>query len=291
MPSWRDHFLNLTIEARQQYVKKYADKIKSPTILGSLPFLPAWYNTPMSRKDIVDFALRHGLYSKLDFLKACSTYKLENPPTIEQVTFIFGSFEEFQRQLRNSPKAKYWNGRMTDREFVQFCSRIHVKDIPSYLKIREEHPEFKLPSLKPILHRFGRWELFMSLVRSFDVDLQLDLYFKKSIEVGRPLKPAECDKYGIEIRYLKSILTDQLLRKLLFEKERWYRKNKPECFMKKRHKSFERTLKVKRKKKKKHEKQRSDSFGITEAILEEAEAQKRTEAQENVQELSIPQGN
>ena len=290
MPSWRDHFLNLTIEARKQYVKKYADRIKSPSILGSLPFLPSWNISKMSKQEMIDFALSHNIYTKKDLEEARRVYKLENPPTYYQIMFLFGSFSNFQKQLKNSPKAKYWNNRMTDREFVQFCSRIHIRGYGHYLKIKKEHPEFELPSADSIIKRFGRWELFMSLIRSFDVDLQLDLYFKKSISLGHALTLAECDKYGIEIRYLKSILTEQLLRKLLYEKERWYRKNKPDCFLTKIHRPVEGQIKLRTKKRKKHEKQRADYSGTSKAISEAFEIKEGQKAEEELSELQTPQG-
>ena len=89
MPSWRDHFLNLTIEARKQYVKKYADRIKSPSILGSLPFLPSWNISKMSKQEMIDFALSHNIYTKKDLEEARRVYKLENPPTYYQIIFLF----------------------------------------------------------------------------------------------------------------------------------------------------------------------------------------------------------
>ena len=248
MSGWRDHFLNLTVEARREYARTYAHKTaKSDFKLGSLPYLPLYKTPTHSKAEIVDWAVDHRVTCHKDLIRAIAESTDENHPTIEEIRFLFGDFSTLHKEIYNRPGAKVWDGRMNDREFVQFCSRIHVKSLPSYLKIREEHPEFHLPPQSSVISRFGTWSLFMALVKSFDVDYQLDLYFRKSIAVGHSLTIDECDKLGIEVRYLKEILTDKLFRKLLYEKERWYRKNMPECFLTKPHVPIENRMHLERK--------------------------------------------
>ena len=68
---------------------------------------------------------------------------------------------------------------------------------------------------------------------SYSVDIHMDCYFRESIKAGRPLTITECDQKGIEIRYLKQVMTPALFEKVMHEKEELFRKHNPDSYLKK----------------------------------------------------------
>ena len=88
-----------------------------------------------------------------------------------------------------------------------------------------------LPTPWQIEKRFGSWVCFLNLVLSYNIDKHMDAYFREAVKIGRPLTVQECDKLGIEIRYLYECMTEELFHLTMREKERLFREQNPDSFL------------------------------------------------------------
>lgn len=237
--------MNLRVSKRQEYAKK--NVLGSPMRIGNFPYPESWSKPKMRRWEVLEFAAEHGLSNQEKYLQ----YAKDNPeiglPNIEQLIAYFDDLANFFYEVRQLPEFKFWNGKMTDRDLLQFCAKLKIRSKTHFRKIRLKHPEFDLPSEDMIKVRFGGWEMFMSMVRTYDIDYQIDEYFRACLKAGKALNSTECKKLGINIIYLKQILTEDLFCKILREKETWYRQNN-ETF-KKFGQGTRRALKIRRKQK------------------------------------------
>lgn len=231
MASWRDTFLSLPIDARHRYAELYCKKGMKARIGSLPPFNPV--QTPKhSKQEMIDFAVRHQVILQDEMYTAIHDFKNENPPSMDQILYMFGSWENFRAEIESDPKCWGWANKITDSQLAQYCAMLKIHNVDLYLKARKKPIGEALPTPWQINKRFGSWVLFFNLVLSYNVDKHMDAYFRESIKQGRPLTIAECDKIGIEVRYLKDIMTEEFFFRVLREKEKIFREMNPESFLK-----------------------------------------------------------
>lgn len=287
--SWRDDFLSLTVEERRAFAKKHFKGY--PLRMDEIHLLKKLSPQPkMSRSDMIEFARDNSIFSMHQMLKL----KREQPnlkvPSADQINLLFGGWTNFFEEVMNHPGITYWNRRMTDKEFVLFCYRLHIRSLSDYNRVRKEHPEFSLPDPGRVAKRFGMWEMFLSCIRTHDIDAQLDLYFRESIANGKPLTHEQCLGKGIDMVYIKQILTENLFAKILNEKEKWYRENMPDLFKKHARHVLRVNEKAKYKQRFDHENKRRSEERTREAVSSSASIEEGQEVEELLPKLQTEEG-
>lgn len=235
---WRDAFLRLSIEARQRYAEKIDCPPTPDNRIWELPRIDPIYLSLPSRGEIIRFAKDHEIRTYEYLCKVLKDYASPTTPTLQHIYIQFGGWGGLRRELMRD--LTYWNRpkSMTDEELIIYCSRFHIRSERHYLQLQKRLGEDVLPSKHYIMKRFGKWSLFYICLLSYDVDYQLDRYFMESLRRGRPLTLGECDHMGIEVRYLQHVFTEKIFRKLLNMKERLYREEHPESFLRKHRRSI-----------------------------------------------------
>ena len=232
MSSWRETFLSLPIDARRRYAELYCGKGIQAKV-GTLPPFPPSVMPKHSKQEMLDFAKRHHVVTKDEMYTAIHDFRNENPPTMSQIEYMFGSYSEFRKELENDPKCWRWSHRIGDEELARYCAMLKIKNSEHYCQLRKTTLGEVLPPYCELERRFGSWILFQTLMISYSVDIHMDCYFRESIKAGRPLTITECDQKGIEIRYLKQVMTPALFEKVMHEKEELFRKHNPDSYLKK----------------------------------------------------------
>lgn len=223
MASWRETFLNLPIDARRRYAGLHCRQRIGPHRFGRLPSLPAGSAPKHSKQEILDFAIRHQVVTKDEMYTAMHDFRHESPPSMTQLEYMFGSYGNFRRELENDPRCWRWSRRIGDEELVRYCARLRIRTSTQYCEIRKTSLGDFLPAYGTLVKRFGSWTLFRMLMLSYDIDTQMNRYFSESMRAGRELTLTECDRMGIEIRYLQETLTPALLKRIMHEKEMLFR--------------------------------------------------------------------
>lgn len=231
MASWRETFLALPIDARRAYAKRCCRKGLKARV-GALPPLSSASAPKQSKQEMLDFAKRHQVITKDEMYVAMHDFRHENPPTMAQLEYMFGSWDAFREEIENDPASWSWGGRIGDEELAQYCSMLKIKSAEHYCELRKTTVGETLPPFDQIEKRFGSWMCFHTLALSYSIDKHMDAYFRESIRAGRALKVYECDNLGIEIRYLMECTTPALFKKLMSEREKLYRKNNPDSYLK-----------------------------------------------------------
>lgn len=229
MSSWRDDFLSMSVDARLRYMELYCkDRSYSP---GEFPPIPEWAKVRHTKIECIEFARKHQVRCLREMREAIENFSFESPPSIQGIVFLFGTWPVFMRMVKKKEKNWKWGDLPRDDELVGICSKLHLETAQQYIDLRKTTRlgEY-LPSLSFVLGRFGSWNIFRSLLLSFSIDEQMDRYFRRSMEKGKPLTMSECDAEGIEIRFLKETLGKDLFNRVLYEKEQIYRRSQGESF-------------------------------------------------------------
>ena len=219
MASWRENFLSMPVEARSMYARKIGKKCR-----GNYPdfneMVPEYMIPRHTRFEMMEWAKSHGATTRGELALAIQKHPDEDPPTIPQIEFMFGTLREFFQTIYKHPKVSFWGRSITDEDLAQCCSRLKVRTWEKYEELQKK-PQFAfLPSIREIDQRFGSWNLFKQLMLTYDVDLNVREYFKKSMVLGAPLTLQQCDKLGIELRYLQEVLGKKVMAMLLREQEK-----------------------------------------------------------------------
>lgn len=230
MASWQETFLSLPIDARRRYAELYCKKGMRAKV-GRLPAFNPLQIPKQSKQEILDFAKRHKVVTQDEMYTAIHDFPNENPPSMDQIIWLFGSYPNFKAEIENDPKCWSWSKRISDEQLARYCAMLKIKNLDHYKQLRKTPVGEMLPTRWQIEKRFGSWLLFFTLVLTYNIDKHLDAYFRQSIETGRFLTLRECDKLGIEIRYLKECLTEELFDRVVREKEKLFRKSNPESYL------------------------------------------------------------
>lgn len=230
MASWQETFLSLPIDARRRYAELYCRKGMRAKV-GRLPPFNSLQIPKKSKQEILDFAKRHQVVTQDEMYTAIHDFPNENPPTMEQIIWLFGSYPAFKAEIENDPKCWSWSNRINDEQLARYCAMLKIRNLEHYKQLRKTPLGEMLPTRWQIEKRFGSWLCFFTLVLTFNIDKHLDHYFRESIKAGRSLTIRECDKLGIEIRYLKKCLTEELFDLVVKEKEKIFREQNPESYL------------------------------------------------------------
>lgn len=238
MASWRETFLSLPIDARRRYAETYGRKGMRAKV-GKLPPFHSYQVPKQSKQEIIDFAKRHQVVTQDEMYTAIHDFPNENPPSMDQIIWLFGSYPNFKAEIQSDPACWSWSNRISDEQLARYCSMLKIKNLDHYKKLRKTPVGECLPPRWQIEKRFGSWLCFFTLVLTYNIDKNLDLYFREAIKAGRHLTTYECDKLGIEIRYLKECLTDELFERVITEKEKLFRESNPESYLQNVRNSYE----------------------------------------------------
>lgn len=215
MSSWRDTFLNLSLDARKVYADKCRQGSGKKTRLSKFTFEQY---VKESKQDVIDFAKRHKVWTKADMDQAIRKNKSLNPPSGSTVVYLFGTWDRFLKELHSEPGyATLFSGK-TDEELAWYCSKLPIRNKYDYMKLRKTDAGNCLPPFCAIERRFGSFAMFLAVVMSYKADFQFQRYFTESAKEGRLLTVEECDEKQIEIRYLVSVLSYDLFVMFLEEK-------------------------------------------------------------------------
>lgn len=230
MASWRDTFLSLPIDARRRYAELHCKRGMKAKVGKLPPFNPI--QTPKhSKQEMLDFAKRHQVLSQDDMYTAIHDFSNENPPSMDQILYLFGSWNNFREEIENDPNCWQWSNRIGDSQLAQYCAMLKLRNVAHYMQLRKTPAGEVLPTPWQIEKRFGSWVCFLNLVLSYNIDKHMDAYFREAVKIGRPLTVQECDKLGIEIRYLYECMTEELFHLTMREKERLFREQNPDSFL------------------------------------------------------------
>lgn len=126
-----------------------------------------------------------------------------------------------RKMLGKVAKDGFKNGLLDkDYDVARLAAQYNVTTKQSYIKIRREHPEYKVffPNVLTIVKRFGTWRRFQYQIMKYNTDLVLTEYVTKSAQAGHWLRLKECDKLNIPIRGIMDILRPTLFNVLCYRK-------------------------------------------------------------------------
>ena len=190
-------------------VKK--DKISACAVLGQIKHDKLNFKTSISKTTLYRY-IQIGIFSNLKLGKRKQkTYRkvikrapkgtsIEKRPIDIKERKTFGHWE--MDCVCGSTKAS----------LLVLSERLTRKEI--IFKMENQKAQSVVQCLNKLERRFGSWILFQTLMISYSVDIHMDCYFRESIKAGRPLTITECDQKGIEIRYLKQVMTPALFEKV-----------------------------------------------------------------------------
>ena len=223
MASWRENFLKMPVDARHRYAKYIAKKGRITTHF--IAMIPEYMIPRHSRLEMMEWVKRHSVTNEVELEKAILLHLDENPPTVRQIKWMFGTMEQFFRQVYPKPELSIWGRELTDESVAQCCARLKVRNKLDYIQLKSRQNFSWLPETEAIESRFGSWRLFQQLILTYDIDLHFGEYFKQSMKKGAPLTLHECDRKGIELNYLHEVLGERLFKQLLRKQKELLKEN------------------------------------------------------------------
>ena len=169
-----------------------------------------------TRDELIRFGRRHRCTTRARFAEAVAKdSRWAGKLTIAQVTYLFGGWGKYIAEIGSDPATWGDPAWLDDAALAKFCAEHNLYSRAAYRAARGKPAAKMLPSVREIVARFGSWGLFGLLCRTYNLDGEIDRYFRACKAAGRRLSPAEAAKRGICLQDAIATLGRPLFEELL----------------------------------------------------------------------------